>query len=259
MKKLALLFALVLTLLFGTINVPPAFADSCNFTFNNGIQFCYGGFSSAQELRNTRVEYQCISNCSRNIFNNGQGTQTFDNANASITQDANGFYSCSGGGFDSSVIAVGGTITIQGRLVDKSTGGVQCSQNQAIKVDSTGKIVAAGGGAIPEGTVLQPGSALQFCGANNSGIQTALGCIPTDPSAFIGFVLSIGIGLAGGIAFLLILLGGFQIMTSTGNPEHLNAGKELVSSAIAGLLLIIFSVFILRIIGVTILGIPGFQ
>lgn len=65
-------------------------------------------------------------------------------------------------------------------------------------------------------------------------------------------------GIAGGIAFLLILFGGFQIITSAGNPEQLNAGKELISSAIAGLLLIIFSILLLKIIGFNILGIPDF-
>lgn len=87
---------------------------------------------------------------------------------------------------------------------------------------------------------------------------TAIGCIPTDPSGFLAKFLGLGVGIAGGIAFLLILLGGFQMITSTGNPEKLNAGKELVTSAISGLVLIIFSLFLLRLIGFNILGIPGF-
>jgi hypothetical protein len=89
-------------------------------------------------------------------------------------------------------------------------------------------------------------------------VNTAIGCIDTTGS-FITKFLQIGIGISGGIAFLLILMGGFQIMTSAGNPEQLNAGRELVTSAITGLILIIFSVFLLKLIGVNILTIPGFS
>ncbi|MCX6793842.1 MAG: hypothetical protein NTY06_01935 [Candidatus Gottesmanbacteria bacterium] len=98
----------------------------------------------------------------------------------------------------------------------------------------------------------------ETCMGNGTAAWTALGCIQTDPSQFIGSILSIGIGIGGGIAFLLILFGGFQILMSAGNPEKLNAGKELITSAITGLLIIIFSLFILRLIGFNIFGIPGF-
>lgn len=87
---------------------------------------------------------------------------------------------------------------------------------------------------------------------------TAIGCIATTPEGFISQFLTFAIGIAGGIAFLLILFGGFQMMTSAGNPERLTAGKELVGAAVSGLLLIIFSLFLLRLIGFSILGIPGF-
>jgi hypothetical protein len=87
-------------------------------------------------------------------------------------------------------------------------------------------------------------------------IDTAIGCIPfSNTNEFMGFVLKWAIGVGGGIAFILILVAGFQIITSSGNPERLKAGQELLTSALAGLILIIFSVFILRIIGVDILGI----
>ncbi len=88
-------------------------------------------------------------------------------------------------------------------------------------------------------------------------IDTAIGCIPVDQQDFITFILKWSIGIAGGIAFILIVLASFQIMTSQGDPKKLQAGKELLSSAIMGLMLLIFSVFILRIIGVNILQIPG--
>ncbi len=103
------------------------------------------------------------------------------------------------------------------------------------------------------------------CMGDNSGVWTAIGCIKfgnmqdPDPSTFLEKLLSLGIGMGGGISFLLILFGGLQIMTSAGNPEQLNAGRELVSAAVTGLLLVIFSIFLLQFIGVNIIGIPGFR
>ena len=95
---------------------------------------------------------------------------------------------------------------------------------------------------------------------NGQGIDTAIGCIPiTDTNLFIGFILRWAIGIGGGIAFLLIVYSAFMIMTSQGNPERLKAGQELLTSAIAGLIMLIFSVFILELIGVKILQIPGFS
>jgi hypothetical protein len=91
-----------------------------------------------------------------------------------------------------------------------------------------------------------------------AGVWTAIGCVTTDPENLLGTILRVALGLAGGIAFLLILFGGLQIMTSAGNPEQLNAGRELISSAVIGLILILFSIFLLQFIGVNIIGIPGF-
>jgi hypothetical protein len=94
-----------------------------------------------------------------------------------------------------------------------------------------------------------------------AGAWTAVGCITVNqdnPSSILEFILKLGLGLAGGIAFLLILFGGLQIMTSAGNPEQLTAGRELITSAIIGLILILFSIFLLQFIGVNIIGIPGF-
>jgi len=107
-----------------------------------------------------------------------------------------------------------------------------------------------------------------FCKGNNAGdtttvntgkLATAIGCIPIrGGQEMTAFILGWAIGIAGGIAFILIIVAAFQIITSSGDPKKLQAGRELLTSAIAGLLLLIFSVFILRIIGVKLLGIPGF-
>lgn len=92
---------------------------------------------------------------------------------------------------------------------------------------------------------------------NGEGINTPIGCIPIgDTNDLFGFFLKWGIGIAGGVALLLIIIATIQIITSTGDPKRLQGGKELLTAAIAGILLLIFSVFLLRLIGVTILEIP---
>jgi len=96
---------------------------------------------------------------------------------------------------------------------------------------------------------------LAQCNEENE-INTAIGCINVkSPEGFVTSILNLAIGIGGGIAMLLIIFGGIQILTSGGNPDSVKAGKEMITSAIAGLILIIFAVFILRLIGVEILGI----
>lgn len=91
---------------------------------------------------------------------------------------------------------------------------------------------------------------------DNFYIWTAVGCIKTDISGFVGSFFKIGLGIAGGIALLFIIYGGFVVLTSAGNPEQIQHGREMLTSAIAGLLLIIFSVFIFNLISNDILKIP---
>lgn len=110
------------------------------------------------------------------------------------------------------------------------------------------------------GQLVIPSNSGEKCGTN--GITTAIGCIPALANdkgvGFMGFVLRWSVGVGGGIAFLLILYGGFMVMTSQANPERVKAGQELITSAVSGLILIILSVFILKIIGVDILGLSAF-
>ncbi|MBI4067420.1 hypothetical protein HY407_03480, partial [Candidatus Gottesmanbacteria bacterium] len=94
----------------------------------------------------------------------------------------------------------------------------------------------------------------------NKGIWTAIGCVPTDVQGIVSrYILNWpGFGIAGAIAFLYFLYGAFLILTSMGNPEKVNEGREIMTSSVAGLLLIIFSVLIMRIAAVDILRVPGF-
>ncbi|PIP52113.1 hypothetical protein COX09_03245 [Candidatus Beckwithbacteria bacterium CG23_combo_of_CG06-09_8_20_14_all_47_9] len=71
----------------------------------------------------------------------------------------------------------------------------------------------------------------------------------------VKWILGWSIAMGSGIAFLLALWGGITIVLAGGNPEKINEGKEVITSAVSGLLFILFSVFLLRFIGVDILGI----
>lgn len=96
------------------------------------------------------------------------------------------------------------------------------------------------------------------CNPANPKVWTALGCIPTGSTEFVSWLLARAILLGGGLAFLLMIWGSFQVLTSSGDPQKLQNGKEVFTSAISGLLFIILSLFLLRLIGVDILKIPGF-
>lgn len=100
------------------------------------------------------------------------------------------------------------------------------------------------------------------CGSciGGGGVWTGIGCVQGSISGFIGqTVFGWGIGLAGGFALLCIIYAAFMMQSSQGNPEKLKKAQEMITSCIMGLMLIIFSVFILRLIGVNILKIPGFS
>lgn len=99
-----------------------------------------------------------------------------------------------------------------------------------------------------------------FCipGNESSGINTAIGCIPVGSgNELITAILNIAIGLGGGIALALILYGVFIVTTSAGMPDKLKAGSEIITSAVVGLIFILLSIFLVNLIGINILGIPG--
>ena len=95
-----------------------------------------------------------------------------------------------------------------------------------------------------------------FC-SGETKINTALGCVPMETNAFVSWLLGWLFGVAGGIAFLLMVYGFILVATSGGDEKKVAGAKETITSAIIGLLVCIFSIFILRLITVNILQIPG--
>lgn len=88
-----------------------------------------------------------------------------------------------------------------------------------------------------------------------TGVQTAIGCVPFDQiNTFSRFFITWGLGVGGGFSMLVFILAAFNFMTSSGDPAKLQTAKELTISAITGIIFLVFSVFLLKIIGVNILG-----
>jgi len=90
-------------------------------------------------------------------------------------------------------------------------------------------------------------------------VATDLGCLPTDPIGFTEKFYGWGLGLISFVAVLFMIIGGYYIMTSRGNPEALAKGKSFIFYAIAGVLLAVFGFLFIQIITGQILKIPGFN
>lgn len=106
-------------------------------------------------------------------------------------------------------------------------------------------------------TVPVVGSNNNYLCADKESVDTALGCIPVKMDKFIAWLLPVLFSISGAIAFLLMVYGFILITTSQGDPKAVQGARETITSAITGLLISIFAIFILRLITLDILKIPG--
>lgn len=129
------------------------------------------------------------------------------------------------------------------------------------QTDATCEVLGSGetvpGEITPPPTQSQENPTDIFCSGSTDKINTALGCIPVTVNGFIAWLLPILFGIAGGISFLLMVYGFILVATSSGDEKKLQGAKETITSAITGLLLSIFAIFLFRLIAVNILKIPG--
>ncbi|MCD8484945.1 pilin [Candidatus Woesebacteria bacterium] len=109
---------------------------------------------------------------------------------------------------------------------------------------------------VPEG--VQRTNCLE-CVADEEGarVYTAVGCIQTNGKGLTEDLIRLLMGVSGGVALLSILAGAFLFTVSQGDSSKLKEAKALLTAAVTGLFFIIFSVFILQFVGVSILQIPG--
>ena len=70
----------------------------------------------------------------------------------------------------------------------------------------------------------------------------------TDFKSIIYGAINILLGIAGTLAILFVIIGGYQYLTSGANPEMAERGKKTLTNAIIGLVIIILSYTVVSII-----------
>lgn len=129
-------------------------------------------------------------------------------------------------------------------------GSVACLKNQTIALSVDDQIIDPETGDILDSN----GALFKQCGSGRQGIDTAIGCVPiNDINTTTEFFLRWSLGVGGGISLFLISISAIKIMTTKGDPKRLQDARDTFSSAIAGLLLILLSVFVFRFISQNIL------
>lgn len=81
------------------------------------------------------------------------------------------------------------------------------------------------------------------------------GKYPTDLGNLVSSLLELAFPIAGIILLLLLLAGGFSLMTSAGDPKAMQAAKGRITSALIGFVIIFAAYWITQLIGL-ILGLP---
>lgn len=94
-------------------------------------------------------------------------------------------------------------------------------------------------------------------GCGTGYIAVASWCFPYDTNGIASKLIQIIFGIAGGIAFLLMVYGFIMVATASGDEKKLQAAKETITSAVTGLLISLFALFLFRLIAINILQIPG--
>lgn len=85
---------------------------------------------------------------------------------------------------------------------------------------------------------------------NNSITQLQNGSV-TDTSSLVQTVVNIAVPLSVICVIALAVYGGYILMTSQGNPDKLQEGKEVITNAVIGFIVIILCVAILLLISNT--------
>jgi len=80
--------------------------------------------------------------------------------------------------------------------------------------------------------------------------------IPRTLGQFIGTVLPYIFGIAGIALLIYLIMGGFQLMVSQGDPKAVQGAQAKITNALLGFVIIIIAFFIMQLLG-QLLGLGG--
>ncbi|MBI3290994.1 DUF1634 domain-containing protein [Candidatus Falkowbacteria bacterium] len=100
---------------------------------------------------------------------------------------------------------------------------------------------------------LKPDIQVSIPGTNLKADLQAVNCDPgsKEPCSigwigqYVGALYRFGVAIAAALSVIMIMAGGFLWLTSGGSPDRVNKAKDFITSALAGLMLALFSFIIL--------------
>ncbi len=88
-------------------------------------------------------------------------------------------------------------------------------------------------------------------------VWTVFGCVDTTSTGgLFSTVFKFLSYMLGGVAMLLLIYASFLYITSQGDAEKIKTAKSLLTAIFAGMLFIIFSIMIMKFVGITLLDLP---
>lgn len=96
-------------------------------------------------------------------------------------------------------------------------------------------------GALAIGNDSTTGAATPIDGGSPVEIGNPLGDNIKTPQQLIGRIINTALGLVGSLALLMFIYGGFMWMTAAGNDDRIKKGKETLTWATLGLIVIFSS------------------
>jgi len=146
--------------------------------------------------------------------------------------------------------------------------GTSSEKAQPLKLEDCGKDACDPGNGCTLNTLKIPPSPVcadydETVGSNTLGscqtINTAIGPLNIQLSEFTKTIFSLLLSVSGLIILYIVIRSGYILLFSQGNAEKVKEAQDRLTSAVVGLLFLIFSLIVLQTIGVDILHIPGFS